>query len=548
MRERTEPLTESYVTGPAVVPGSELTVGDLLRRAAQRSATHPALRTDGFGNGSRREWTYAQLLADSEECARRLLCVFDRGDRVAVWADNRAEWVVLQFGAALAGMVLVTLNPGFRSEEARYVLLQSRARGCFSAVDYRGNGLAKMTRDLQGGLPELQHVFELDRWQEFMDGERVGKDLPEVATSDPVMIQYTSGTTGFPKGALLLHGRVTANAEQVAIRAGLEVNSVWLAPLPLFHAGGCVVAVLGSVARHATLVLMSAWSAPAALELVETERVAIINAVPTMLIGMLGHEDVDRRDLSSLKSVLAGGATVSADIVRRLQERLSLRVFIIFGQTECGPVATMTHLGDSPEDKQNTVGTPMPGFEVRIVDPETGETAPIDTLGEFVARGGTMAGYFENEEATQLAFDEEGWLHTGDLCAMDHRGYVRVEGRLRDMIIRGGENIYPREIEELLLVEPRIADAAVVGLADDVMGEVVAAFIVPASPGNFDAGEFAEALRSRLAKFKVPTHWVAVDELPRTPTGKVQKFVLRAHWESHSHPGDQSAIIDLRKN
>ena len=544
----TKQLTESYVAGPEVAAGSELTVGDLLRRAAERSPAHLALRTGGIGGLPGRQWTYAELLADSEQCARRLLCVFEPGDRVAVWADNRPEWIVLQFGAALAGLVLVTLNPGFQSEEARYVLEQSRARGCFSAVDYRGSGLAQITRDLQAGLSDLKHLFELDSWQEFMAGEATVADLPGVEVGDPVMIQYTSGTTGFPKGALLLHGRVTANAEQVAVRAGLEMNRVWLAPLPLFHAGGCVVAVLGAVARHATLVLMSSWSAPVALELVETEHVEIINAVPTMLIGMLAEEDVDRRDLSSLKSVLAGGSTVSADIVRRLQERLGLRVYIIFGQTECGPVATMTHSDDSPDDKQNTVGTPMPGFEVRIVDPDTGQTTPIDTLGEFVARGGTMAGYFENDQATEAAFDQDGWLHTGDLCAMDGRGYLRVEGRIRDMIIRGGENIYPREIEEQLLAESAIADAAVVGLADDVLGEVVGAFIVPALPGSFETVELAESLRSRLARFKVPTHWVVVDELPRTPTGKVQKFALRKLWESQSGRIDVSGPLDLRKH
>ena len=525
-------LTESYAAGPAVPLAGALTLGDLLRRAAGRSPTQPALRVARSAGEIVASSTYAELLADSELCARRLLSMFTPGDRIAVWADNRAEWVVLQFGAALAGLVLVTVNPAFTVAEAKHVLQQSRARGCFAVADYRGVALITLTRQLSAELADLEQVYDLDDWAAFAAGPLAPQQLPVVGPTDPAMIQYTSGTTGVPKGALLLHGRLTANAEQVALKAGLSEESVWLAPLPLFHAGGCVVAVLGAVSRQATLVLMTEWNAQRALELVEVEHVEIINAVPTMLLGMLGHADALTRDLRSLSSVLAGGAVVSADIVRELQERLGVRVFIIFGQTECGPVATMTHAGDSPEDKQNTVGQALAGFEVRIVDRELGTTLPIGELGEFVARGPTMAGYYENDSATAAAFDADGWLHTGDLCSMDERGYVRVEGRIRDMIIRGGENIYPREIEELLTSHPAVEDVAVVGLPDLTMGERVGAFVVLRNTESCDIESLTEFLRPVLARYKLPTEWVVITALPRTPTGKVRKFVLVDQWKA----------------
>ena len=522
----------SQAAAPATPVLPPTTVGGLLRSAANRSPAFPALRCPDPDGGATRELDYAGLLAESERCARRLLTLFEPGDRIAVWADNRVEWVVLQFGAALAGLVLVTVNPAFTPAEAKYVLAQSRACACFAVRKYRGAPLADHTRDLQPELPALARVLELDDWEAFLAGPEFEGALPDVSPEQPVMIQYTSGTTGLPKGAVLLHGRLTHDAEQVALRAELAVNRAWLVPVPLFHTGGSVCGVLGAVSRRNTVLLMGAWSAEVALRLVEEHRIAITNIVPTMLLAMLEHPSATERDVSSLQCVLAGGAVVSAELVRRVESELGATVYIIFGQTECGPVATMTHPGDTPEDKQNTVGTALQGFEVKIVDPETGATVPRGVAGEFCARGTTMAGYFENDAATEAAFDGDGWLHTGDVCAMDERGYLRVEGRLRDMIIRGGENIYPRIIEEALLAHPAVADVAVVGLPDRRMGEVVGAVVVPRAAGPFDKDEVARHLRARLAGFNVPERWMRADELPRTATGKIQKFLLREQWQS----------------
>jgi fatty-acyl-CoA synthase len=525
-------LIVSRFEGPPAFTHPRRTLGDLLRENAARWPDHPALRGDRAWDANRSQLTYAELLEQSELCAHRLLTLFEPGERVAVWAESRPEWVVLQFGAALAGMILVTVNPAFKADEARYVLEQSGASGCFASVDYRGVKLAGIARELEAELPMLRSVCDLDALGDFLGGYRQEAALPAVAPGDPVMIQYTSGTTGFPKGALLIHERLVDNATHVALRGDVPERCVWLLPIPLFHAGGCVMGLLGAMSKGGTIVLMSSWSADEALRLIEEHRVDVLSAVPTMLFGLIEQEKVADRDLGSLKRVIAGAGTVPASLIRDMKERLGVEVSIVFGQTECGPVATMTHVGDSFQDKQDTIGTPMPGFEIKITDPETNAILPPGRLGEFVARGNTMVRYWQNEAATTAAFDDEGWLHTGDLCSMDDRGYLRVEGRLRDMIIRGGENIYPREIEDLLVSQPSVREVAIVGLPDLVWGEVLAAFVVPAGGAGIDTAGLSDLIRHRLARFKVPEHWFVVDELPRTNTGKVQKYVLREQWRA----------------
>lgn len=513
-------------TGAAGI-GEPLTLGDVLRRAAVRSPDVPALRGDRRWRERREQFTYAELLRASEHCARRLLAQFTPGERIAVWSDSHPEWVVLQFGAALAGLTLVPVNPVFKPHEAEYVLRQARVAGCFAAAEYRGVPLAASVGAMRPSLPELRHVSSFEDWAAFMQEPLTDAPLPMVSPQSLAMIQYTSGTTGFPKGAMLMHERLVRNSAEVARRAQVRLNSSWLLPVPLFHAGGCVMGVLGAMSRDVTVVLVSAWAPDLALELVQEHRIEVLSGVPTMLVGMLAHEDFARRDLRSLTRVIVGASQVPASLVREMRDRLGTEVYVVFGQTECGPVATMSNPEDPPELKQDTVGTPLPGFEIKIVDAETGANQPTGVLGEFCARGDTMLGYFENEAATRLALDAEGWLHTGDLCSIDERGYLRVEGRLKDMIIRGGENIYPREIEELLNSHPNVLMAAVVGLPDPYWGEVVAAFVVPRSRGTFDPASLTDFLKSRLARFKVPQHWFPVDSLPMTATGKVQKFLLR---------------------
>jgi fatty-acyl-CoA synthase len=301
--------------------------------------------------------------------------------------------------------------------------------------------------------------------------------------------------------------------------------------MPLFHTGGCVCCVIGAVAQRATQVLVEAFDPGLVIELIQHYRCNAMLGVPTMLVAMMEHPSFATADLSSIKAIYSGGSTVPAAIVTALEQQLGAAFTIVFGQTECSPVALMTWTTDTIADKAGTIGTPMPNVEVRIVNPATGQTAPIGEIGEICTRGyHVMHGYFENEAATRAAIDQDGWLHTGDLGAMDARGYCTIEGRLKDMIIRGGENIYPRELEEVLFRHPSVGDVAVVGLPDPKWGEVVAAFIRPPQGATVDKDELFDYVREHLAPHKTPRHWFVVDAMPLTGSGKIQKFRLREQW------------------
>ena len=397
--------------------------------------------------------------------------------------------------------------------------------------EVRGNPLFAHLDSVRPDLPELREVLRLDLLTEIYDDS--DSPLPHVDPSAPVQIQYTSGTTGFPKGAVLNHRGVVNNAAIWADRVGVPDGAAWISPMPLFHTGGCVLGVLGSLARRATLVLMHAFDPGLMLELIETERSWFVGCVPTMLIAMMDHPDAATRDLSSLGGVLSGGAQVPEALVRRIESTLGVDFTIIYGQTECSPALTNTFPSDTPEDKGLTIGPPLPHTEIRIVDPVTFETVPLGSSGELWARGYiTMLGYFDKPEATAETLVADGWLRTGDLATMDERGYCRIVGRLKDMIIRGGENLFPAEIEEVLYRHPAIAEAAVVGLPDEKWGEVVAAFVRPTDPsGAPTVAELRAHLREHLSPQKTPTLWFAVDAFPLTGSGKIQKFAIREAWE-----------------
>ena len=521
-------LTESYCAADTSEPVHEFTVGGLLRDVAAATPDATALVEGIHDATARRRWTFASLLEDSERVARALLARFQPGERVAIWAPNIAEWVLLEFGAALAGLVVVTVNPAFKAKELAYVLGQSKASGLFLLPEFRGNPMRASLEEARPDLPELREVVEFGEWEDFLAGADDSVALPEVTPDDPAQIQYTSGTTGFPKGALLHHRGITNNARFTAQRLEVGPGDVWVNPMPLFHTGGCVLGVLGPLSQRATQVLALMFDPALVLELIETEGAHVLGAVPTMLIALMEHPDFGRRDLSSLRAVVSGGSTVPADLVRRVERTLGVRFGIVFGQTEASPVITQTRLDDTAEDKALTIGQPLPQCEVKVVDPETGEVAPIGALGEVCARGYlVMKGYYDMPEPTAEAIDSDGWLHTGDLGRMDERGYCTIEGRLKDMIIRGGENIYPREIEELLFGHPAVADVAVVGIPDEKWGEVVAAFVRRAGGADVSEDELFGYVREHLAPHKAPRHWVFVDDFPMTPSGKIQKFALR---------------------
>ena len=530
-------LTESYWPADTSSPVLDVTVGDLLRQTAAAVPDRTALVAGVPDPSERRRWTYRELEAGAEGVARALLGRFRPGERVAVWAPNLPEWVLLEFGAALAGVVLVTVNPAYRPSELQFVLGQSGASGIFLVPEFRGNPMAASLDQVRPDLPELREVISFDDWEAFVAGADPSVALPDVQPGDPVQIQYTSGTTGFPKGAYLHHRGITNNARFTAERFEVAPGDVWINPMPLFHTGGCVLGALGAVARQATHVAVLAFDPGLVLDLVETERGNVMGGVPTMLLAMMEHPTFASRDLSSLRSVLSGGSTVPADLVRRIERGLGIRFGIVFGQTECSPVITQTRLDDTADDKAETIGQPQPQVEVKIVDPATGAIVPPGEVGELCTRGyHVMLGYYELPDATAEAIDADGWLHTGDLCSMDERGYCKVQGRLKDMIIRGGENIYPREIEELLFTHPAVADVAVVGVADERWGEQVAAFVRPAAGAAVGERELAGWLRERLSPHKVPKVWRFVEDFPLTPSGKVQKFVLRERYEKGELP------------
>jgi fatty-acyl-CoA synthase len=526
-------LRESYWAADTSEPIFETTVGGLLRDVAAAVPDRVALVSGVPGESPRRRWTYAELLADAERCARSLLEWFAPGDRVAVWAPNVPEWIILEMGTALAGVVLVTVNPAYRPSELAYVLNQSGAAGIFLTREFRGNPMAASLEEVLADVPALEHSVVLgEEWDAFLHvGDAAARgSLPDVTPDDIAQIQYTSGTTGFPKGARLRHRGIVNNARLCAQRFEVRDGDVWINPMPLFHTGGCVLGALGSVWARATHIPILLFDPAMVLELVESERGNVMGGVPTMLIALMEHPDFATRDLSSLRSVLSGGSTVPADLVRRIESTLGVRFGIVYGQTESSPVITQTRLDDSADDKALTIGQPLPQTEVKIVEPApafgSGAPVPVGVVGELCTRGYlVMEGYNDNPAATAEAIDGDGWLHTGDLCSMDRRGYCTVEGRLMDMIIRGGENLYPREIEELLFTHPSVADVAVVGIPDDRWGEIVGAFV--RRSGDVSEAELRSFVRERLAPQKAPERWWFVDEFPLTPSGKVQKFVLR---------------------
>ena len=525
-------LTDSYWAADDSEEIFELTVGELLRQAAAEVPEHTFLVEGAPLAEERRRWSYAEFLAEAEAAARGLLEHFEPGERVAVWAPNLPEWLFLEFGAALAGMVLVTVNPAYRPKELAYVLSQSRAAGLCLVPEYRGNLMEEALNEVRSQLPELRTVFDFDHWGEFVAAASGSTPFPEVSPEAPVQIQYTSGTTGFPKGALLHHRGMVNNARLTALRGGM--GPVWINAVPLFHSSGGGLAVFGALWERATEVLVEQFDPGLMLELIESEKVSFLPGVPTMLIKIMEHPDFVTRDLSSLTTVCSGGTSVPPDLVRRIEGTLGVSFSISYGQTEASPGITQNHPDDSVEDKATTAGPPLPQTEVKIVDTESGETVSTGSVGELCTRGYlVMRGYFEMPEETARAIDPEGWLHTGDLCSMDERGYTKIHGRLKDMIIRGGENIYPKEIEDVLFDHPAVAEVAVLGVPDPKWGEEVAAFIRPVGqPPEED--ELKEFIRAHLAPYKAPRQWIFVDEFPLNASGKILKTELRDQW-SASH-------------
>ena len=522
-------LTESYWPAESSSGVRDITLPELLRGAAAAQPDRLALVDAVPDPAQRRHWTYSEFLAETESVARALLGRFRPGDRIAIWAPNSAEWVILQQAIAMAGMIVVAINPAYRAHELQYVLAQSGATGMFYATEYRGVDLRAVVAEVRPDAPELTQLITMDEWDSFRASGDPELKFPPVAPTDPVQIQYTSGTTGFPKGALLHHKGIVNEATFVGERAGNAAEpGVCVNAMPMYHIGGGAVTELQTISSHGTYVVVPAYDPALVLELIETYRGTHGLFVPTMLLGLLEHPDSKTRDLSSLQTLWTGAAPVAEALVQRVISHFGCKLTILFGQTEMHGVISQTRTTDSPEDQAATVGQPLPELEVKLVDTETGQIVPIGEQGEILCRGyQVMLGYYRLPDHTAATIERDGWLHMGDLATMDDRGFLKITGRVKDMIIRGGMNLYPREIEELLFLHDDIAEAVVLGIPDEKWGEQVGAVIRLKDASQRPTPEELKAwCRERISAHKTPSHWFFVESYPMTPSGKVQKFVL----------------------
>ncbi len=507
----------------------DTTLGDLMRRNAAEVPDRVALVEGVADPAKRRRWTYRQLVAVAEQAARGLLNHFKPGERVAILAPDTPEWVILQHGASFAGLILVPVNPAYTARELEFVLKSCEAAGIVFAESSRGKNLRTLVEEVKPRLPHLRVTLAMAEFDALLASADPGRALPAVTPADTIQIQYTSGTTGFPKGACLHHRGVINAARYIALRAECRDGGVWVNAMPMFHIAGAIVKELGTFALRGTFVLMQGFDPGLMLELIEAERCETTLIVPTMILALMDHPDLPRRDVSSLRMIQSGAATVPAALVRRAQATFGCQLTIMFGQTESNGPFIITSPADTIEDQTETIGRPVAHVEVKIVDPVTEEVMPVGTVGEIWARGyQTMSGYYGQPEATRAALRPDGWLRTGDLAMMDSRGYLRITGRLKEMIIRGGMNLYPREIEDVLFVHPEVSQIAVIGLPDEKWGEIVAAVVLPKSPDAPPSiDELYRYCRANLSPQKTPERWFIVPQYPLTPTGKIQKNVLQ---------------------
>jgi fatty-acyl-CoA synthase len=544
----------SYTSGTSDVPLLGITIGDLFDRIVARHPDNEALVSRHQGL----RYTYGQLGIEVDRAARSLMALgVDKGQRVGVWAPNCAEWTIAQLATAKLGAILVNVNPSYRRHEVHYALRQS---GCawlviaprFKTSDYTAT-LHELAPELAGSrpgalraaeLPALRGVVRLGEeavpgmlpWPELLAlADRVGADdlvrrQREQEFDDPINIQYTSGTTGYPKGATLSHHNILNNGFFVTELLRFTDRDRLLIPVPLYHCFGMVMGNLGCITHGATMIYPSDGFDPGAvLEAAEAERATALYGVPTMFIAELGHPEFARFDLSSLRTGIMAGSPCPVEVMKQVKTLMHMHeVVIAYGMTETSPVSTQTRIG-APLDKQvGTVGQVHPHVEIKIVDPQTGKVAPAGARGELCTRGySVMLGYWDDEEATRAAIDRAGWMHTGDLATLDDEGYVNIVGRIKDMIIRGGENVYPREIEEFLYSHPKVQDVQVIGVPDARLGEEIVAWVRLREGQTATPDEIRDYCRGKIAHYKIPRYVKFVDGFPMTVTGKVQKFLMR---------------------
>lgn len=542
----------SHVQGPDEPPLQHITIPALLRQAVAQHGSREALVFPDAGI----RMTYAELARKADELAAGLLELgVKKGDRVGIWSPNRCEWVLTQFATARIGAVLVTINPAYRLAELEYALNKTGCKVLIAAESFKSSNYLGMIRELApelaaaapgrlaaARLPALRHavvmaadpgpgVLSFETLQEMgADADAAALDALSAGLTpeEAINIQFTSGTTGLPKGATLTHFNIVNNARFVTSRIKLTEADRLLIPVPLYHCFGMVMGVLGAVSKGAAMIFPGeAFESAAVLDAAAAERATALYGVPTMFVAMLQELDQSPRDISSLRTGIMAGAPCPIEIMRRVNRDMHMQeVTICYGMTETAPVSFQSFTSDPAEKRCTTVGRVHPHLEVKAVDGE-GRTVPAGERGELLVRGySVMQGYWDDAEATGEAI-RDGWMRTGDLGTFDAEGFCSITGRVKDMIIRGGENIYPREIEEFLIRHPDIADAQVFGVPDEKFGEQVCAWVVPAPGASLDEEAVRSHCRGQIAHFKIPQHVRIVAELPMTVTGKPQKFRMR---------------------
>jgi len=524
----------SYVHGASATPLVGDAIFQNLRRAAARFGDREALVVAHQNHRS----TYNELVAECEQVARGLLARGVRkGDRVGIWSPNRYEWVVTQYATAAVGVILVNINPAYRTSELEYVLNQSGVTFLILAAGFRQADYRAMLAEVKGKCPGLREALVLeDGWDTLRrDGlTTTAEDLQTVESSlqfdDPINIQYTSGTTGFPKGATLTHHNILNNGFFIGEALRYTEQDRVCIPVPFYHCFGMVLGNLACTTHGATMVIPAeAYDPLAVMETVQKERCTSLYGVPTMFIGELEHPRFKDFDFSSLRTGIMAGSPCPVEVMKKVQTVMHIpEMTIAYGMTETSPVSTQCATDDPLDKRVSTVGRVHPHVEIKIIDPATGAVVPRGVSGELCSRGYiVMLGYWNNEQATRAAIDTARWMHTGDLATMDELGYVNIVGRIKDMIIRGGENIYPREIEEFLYTHPAVSDAQVIGVPSEKYGEEVMAWVKLREGAAATGDELATWCKGKIASYKIPRHWKFVDSFPMTVTGKVQKFKMR---------------------
>lgn len=534
------------------------TIGQLVKETAALYPQNTALVCPDFGIRQ----TYAEFYQTCRNVAKGLMALgIKRGDNIAVWTTNIPEWIYLQFALGMTGGILVTVNTNYQTHELEYILKQSDSTTLFLMESYRDvkfyENVLKILPELdnhQPGnqvsakLPALKNVIYIGKREStpgmlnFREIITMGRDITDkqlddrlnsLDDDDVINMQYTSGTTGFPKGVMLTHHNIVNNARMVGDVMGMTEKDRLLIQVPLFHCFGCVMSSLNCVYHGSTMVVVEFFDPLKALQYIAAEKCTAVNGVPTMFIAILNHPDFDQYDMTSLRTGIMAGAPCPVETMNQVNTKMHCpEIVIAFGQTESAPVMTMTRRDDPVELRVSTVGRLLPDIEGKIVDPDLGIDLPPNTQGEIVTRSEcVMKGYYKMPEATADAIDKYKWLHTGDLGEMDENGYFKVTGRIKDMIIRGGENIYPRELEEFLFTHPKIANVQVVGIPDKKYGEQVLAAIQLKAGQTATHEEFADFCQGKIARHKIPKYWEFVDGYPMTASGKIQKFKMKELFE-----------------